>query len=472
MNLPGFIELSTELRQSISTEQAWHYQVIPKRSVAGELELYISPSNKGLKEELEVVFGKTIHLHFIEDGVILETLNRYYQKPVNNNSQESVFSFSDDFISNIIIEARSLNSSDIHFEPFENSCRIRLRIDGQLIERYSIEKKEYPVLINKIKIKSNLDIAEKRLPQDGRIFFTQNNTKIDLRVSIMPTLFGEKAVLRILSKDTTFLDLSDLGFSENQLEDYKSAIYQPYGIVLISGPTGSGKTTSLYATLKMLNKKSSNILTIEDPIEYTIEGINQVQLNESVGLSFAKALRTFLRQDPDIIMLGEIRDDETAQMAIRASLTGHLVLSTIHTNTALGIISRLIDMGVPPFLIKSTLNLAVSQRLVRLLCENCKKKTVLNRQNKNFTLLEKHGVTELFEPCGCNSCYHTGYKGRKAIYEVIPVTEELFEKTGQSANDIKAPNYQTLTDSAIELLKKGVTSYNEIYPILISKQTN
>ncbi len=470
----NYIELSTAARQSISTEQAWHYKIVPKSVRPQLIELYCVSDDPVIKEELELILGKEIDLFTTSEDIILQSLNRYYQKPDENQVQQAK-SVSEDFVNNVIIEARSLNCSDIHFEPYERNCRVRFRIDGQLIERYTIEKKDYPALINKIKIKSNLDIAEKRLPQDGRIFFNYNNSKIDMRVSVMPALFGEKAVLRLLSKDATSLDIQDLGFNKEQLEEYKKAIYQPYGIILISGPTGSGKTTTLYATLKILNKISSNILTIEDPIEYTLEGINQVQLNEGIGLTFAKALRTFLRQDPDIIMLGEIRDDETAQMAIRAALTGHLVLSTIHTNTAVGIISRLVDMGIPPFLISSTLNLAVSQRLVRLLCDNCKREVEMDNEQK-YQPIKKENIKKLYGPCGCRKCYYTGYKGRKAIYEVIPVTNELVSNKSKGPDPTKelttGKHFDTLKGSAINLLRTGATSFDEIYPILISKQSD
>ena len=260
---------------------------------------------------------------------------------------------------------------------------------------------------------SNLDIAEKRLPQDGRINFKHQNQQFDIRVSVLPTLHGEKVVLRLLNNDATDIDLKKLGFSKLDLDNYLQGVKRPNGILLISGPTGSGKTTTLYATLKLLNKETRNILTIEDPIEYTLEGVNQVQLKESIGLGFASALRTFLRQDPDVIMVGEIRDTETANMAIRASLTGHLVLSTIHTNSAWGTVSRLMDMNIPPFLVASTLNTTVAQRLVRLLCPKCKKETPFDtelypRQFKPYQAVHFH-----FLPNGCEECYYTGYKGRK-----------------------------------------------------------
>ena len=347
-----------------------------------------------------------------------------------------------------------------------------MRIDGKLIERYVLKKQDYPAIVNKVKIKSNLDIAEKRLPQDGRLFFNTGTDSFDIRVSVLPTLHGEKIVLRLLSKDATEIEISELGMSQVQLENYMEAIRKPHGIMLISGPTGSGKTTTLYATLKVLNNEYSNILTIEDPIEYTLEGINQVQLKESIGLTFASALRTFLRQDPDIIMLGEIRDSETAQMATRAALTGHLVLSTIHTNSAWGTFSRLIDMGVPPFLLSNTLNVSVAQRLVRLLCPECKSKQVFEPSlfPKNFR--SKKEISHHYIPVGCESCYYTGYKGRKAVYEIIPVDEEvgkaIKENQLDGADYLGAQNIKTLADQAISLFESGQTSIDEIYSILMN----
>lgn len=310
------------------------------------------------------------------------------------------------------------------------------------------------------------------MPQDGRIFFTSFDDKFDIRVSVLPTLYGEKVVLRLLSKDATEIDIQLLGFTDAQLQTYLEGIKKPYGILLISGPTGSGKTTTLYATLKILNKKYSNILTIEDPIEYTLDGINQVQLKESIGLTFASALRTFLRQDPDIIMLGEIRDGETAQMAVRAALTGHLVLSTIHTNSAWGTISRLLDMGVPSFLLSNTLNLSVAQRLVRLLCPHCKEKVQFDTTLLPKTFKLNKTIQDHYIPKGCDHCFYTGYKGRKAIYEIIPVDTELADLIKNRKLDVvdvlKKKNVKSLSDSAFELFMKGKTSMEEIYSILLT----
>ncbi len=288
-------------------------------------------------------------------------------------------------------------------------------------------------------------------------------------VSSLPTLHGEKLVLRILSKDTGALDLEALGFTEKELKRYKEGIRNPNGIILISGPTGSGKTTTLYATLKHLNNEESNILTVEDPIEYTLEGINQVQLKESIGLDFSSTLRTFLRQDPDIVMVGEIRDVKTANMAIRAALTGHLVLSTIHTNSAWATISRLIDMGVPSFLIASTLNISVAQRLVRKLCD-CKQEAEIDGSLFPENFVVPKNMKSHYVAVGCNQCHHTGYEGRKAIYEILPITQDLMLPIKE--NHLEIDTYlnenkiDTLKQNAIQLVQEGTTSIEEVYSLL------
>lgn len=474
-----YIPLTPDVQQLLTTEQAWHYSIVPRQAVNGMLELYVDEKRlvPSLADELEMLLGKTIRLEKAETAVILKTLNKYYLRNRTENSgskQATVYKAKqgDDFLQTLIAEARTLGSSDIHIEAYEEKSRVRIRIDGMLVERYAISKTDYPALINKIKIKANLDIAEKRLPQDGRIFFNAEGMRFDIRVSVLPTLHGEKVVLRILSNDATNIDIATLGFSERELRDYLESIKKKHGILLISGPTGSGKTTTLYATLKILNKESTNVLTIEDPIEYTLDGINQVQLKESIGLTFASTLRTFLRQDPNVIMLGEIRDSETAQMAIRMAMTGHLVLSTIHTNSAWGTISRLADMGVPPFLIASTLNMTVAQRLVRLLCPHCKTAepfdaALLPPLYKPERMPDLHYVKN-----GCEQCYYTGYKGRKAVYEVIPVDHELAEKIKQNEHDVAAAlkqrNIGTLAGSAFRLLESGETTIEEIYALLLS----
>ena len=373
----------------------------------------------------------------------------------------------------LIGDAKSLGSSDIHLEPYEHKARVRIRIDGKLIERYELDKVEYPSLVNKIKIRANLDIAEKRLPQDGRIFFQSEHLgRMDVRVSVLPTLHGEKIVMRILGNDAGQIQLETLGFSQENINDYMEGIGQPNGMVLISGPTGSGKTTTLYASLQLLNENVRNILTIEDPIEYTLEGINQVQLRENIGLDFPSAMRTFLRQDPDVIMVGEIRDQATASMAIRASLTGHLVLSTIHTNSAWGIVARLIDMGIPPYLLADTLNTAVAQRLVRILCDDCKQATAFDPKTLPRTYQVSKPIDQQYTAKGCETCFYTGYRGRTAIYEVIPIDTELANQIKDCELNVdhllKAKQVSSLSDQAFELLANGKTASEEIYSILLN----
>ncbi len=461
----------------VSVDQAWFYQVVPLGFDNNVLQLAVSSEKNqaGLVQELEIILGHKISLRSIAKPELEKTLLELYPKTNAGNQQSTSQTLklnvhADSFLELLVNEAKNLNSSDIHIETYDDKCRIRFRVDGVLIDRHKINKADYPTLINKIKIKANCDIAEKRLPQDGRINYRINNNKLDIRVSILPTLYGEKIVLRLLGSDASHLSIDKLGFAPDELERYNLAVRKPNGIILISGPTGSGKTTTLYATLKQLNKPTSNILTIEDPIEYTLDGINQVQLKEDIGLSYSEALRTFLRQDPDIIMLGEIRDAQTAQMAIRAALTGHLVLSTIHTNSAWGTISRLIDMGVPEYLLANTLNLSVAQRLVRTLCPHCKTKHALDKQElparyQNINMAHHH------LPAGCAQCHYTGYKGRKAIYEVINITKELAESIKHNATNIDAYCKQNkiskLAENALGLFINGEASLDEIYPYLI-----
>lgn len=466
----------SELIHLLSREQAWHYRILPKEEAFEKIIFYCEEEadEYQLIAELEIILGKQVELFKVSVGEITRLLNTYYFKE-KGKRQLKASSFSaggNEFLDNLIQEARSLKSSDIHIETYENKCRVRVRIDGMMVERYLLKKEEYPALINKIKIIANLDIAEKRLPQDGRINYKSADEAFDIRVSVLPTLHGEKVVLRLLSNSATNIDLYSLGLSDFDLDNYLQGVKRPNGILLISGPTGSGKTTTLYATLKLLNKETRNILTIEDPIEYTLEGINQVQLKESIGLTFASSLRTFLRQDPDVIMVGEIRDPETANMAIRAALTGHLVLSTIHTNSAWGTVSRLMDMGIPGFLVANTLNTTVAQRLLRLLCPDCKSKETIEdgvypKQFKPFYQVEHH-----FTSKGCEKCYYTGYKGRKAVYEVIPLDQELSVeiKKGNLYIDplLKERGIKTLAENAFALFAAGETSIDEIYPLLFS----
>lgn len=478
MNDNEILSVGTEVQQAITVDQAWYYSIIPKEADENSLTLYIDEqkSQDETLNELMLLFGKEIILVPASSEVINKTLGKLYRKGQSNSSKKTaskVGSSSDDFLISLISEASAIGSSDIHIETYDNRCRVRMRIDGRLIERYIIKQSDYPALINKIKIKANLDIAEKRLPQDGRIYFSLEENKFDIRVSILPTLYGEKVVLRLLSRDATNIELNELGFDAKQLDLFLKAIKKPNGIILISGPTGSGKTTTLYATLKILNTETTNILTIEDPIEYTLEGINQVQLKEAIGLTFANALKTFLRQDPDIIMLGEMRDNETAHIGIRAALTGHLVLSTIHTNSAWGTITRLLDMGVPGYLAASTINLTAAQRLIRLLCPICKEKHPFEKNLYPSSFRQPRDIEYHYIPKGCNECYYTGYKGRKAIYEIISIDPELAEliREGKQLNKeiIQNKEITTLSDAAFAVFENGDTSIEEVYSILMNQ---
>lgn len=462
------LTVEQEVRHLVSAEIANHYKVLPYRVHENILTLYVDESNcsEEIKDEIEMLTGHKINFIPTSNVDVQKALSLYYRKD-REFAVVKPFSLSEsDFLESLIYEARNLKSSDIHCEVYEDDARIRFRIDGQLIERFRVEHDNYLELVNKIKIKSKLNITEKRLPQDGRI----TTPEFDIRVSILPTLFGEKIVMRLLGQDASNISLNSLGLKDEEQYHYLEAVRKPNGIILISGPTGSGKTTTLYATLKLLNDDKRNIVTVEDPIEYTLKGINQVQLKEDIGLTFSTALKSFLRQDPDIIMLGEIRDPETALMAIRASLTGHLVLSTIHTNSAVGTISRLIDMGVPSYLIAETLNLSVAQRLIRKLCQLCKMPVSFSETDfpKSFDI--PYTTDQIFKPVGCNNCFHTGYKGRIAIYELFSISYDtaVMIKNNETEKLTETVNYKTLSEQAYDLLTSGETSLEEIYSILIN----
>jgi type IV pilus assembly protein PilB len=471
--------VSPEVLPLFNAQTAWHYRAVPG-SLDGEyLEVFTEAARvtTATTEELEMVLGRPVRLLAAPAQQLEQALHKHYLRQNNAQIQARQTATvgkaalgSEDFLYQLIQEAREVGSSDIHVEAYAEKARIRIRIDGLLVERYHLPQTDYPALINRIKIMAHLDIAEKRLPQDGRIYFTANGQKTDLRVSVMPTLYGEKVVLRLLSSDATNIELNSLGFGEADLATYLEGVRRPKGLLLISGPTGSGKTTTLYATLKLLNRESRNILTIEDPIEYTLEGINQVQLRENIGLSFASALRTFLRQDPDIIMVGEIRDAETAAMAVRLALTGHLVLSTIHTNSAWGTAARLVDMGVPAYLLANTLNMSVAQRLLRRLCPACKKAAPFNSSLYPRRFKPFRPITTHYLPGGCETCHFTGYRGRQAVYEVIALDAELADNLKANNFDVShllaERNITTLAENAFALFERGETTLEEIYPLL------
>ncbi len=469
---------TTAVQQLLSPDVAWHYRVLPLKWQDDRLVLLHANGNdlSSMKEELEVHLQASLEFVEIDEHILTEALSKYYRRSRNKSGVLASSSRNaDDFLESLISEAENVGSSDIHIEIYGEKARVRFRIDGLLVERYELEKINYPALVNRIKIKANLDISEKRLPQDGRIEFKDYGHDFDIRISILPTLHGEKVVLRILSRNSTQIEISKLGLSETEQKSYLEGIKRPQGMLLISGPTGSGKTTTLYATLKLLNEERRNIVTIEHPIEYTLDGVNQVQLREDIGLNFTAALKSFLRQDPDVIMLGEIRDGDTAEMAVRAALTGHLVLSTVHATSAWGIVSRLIDMGVAPYLLADTLNTAVAQRLVRKLCADCKQKKAVEEYDERVLDPIRNSCKHIYEAVGCESCYHTGYQGRQAIYEILNIDSELARyirnKSLEVSQLLETRKIKTLSASAMELLVDGFTSLEEVYPILITTNT-
>jgi type IV pilus assembly protein PilB len=468
------LDLDRDVLAKFPAEFAWNYRVIPKSLIADHCVLFSDIRHEeSALQELSIVLNTTINIELVDSTWLSTQLGLFFRK---NQSQQDIKRFkpaqAELFIEQLIKDALYLHSSDIHLEVYEENARVRIRIDGLLVERYRIDKLDYPALINRIKILSRLDISEKRLPQDGRISIHIEGTKLDLRVSILPTLHGEKIVLRLLNRDASDLSLEKLGMNEVQLNLFKDAIKKPHGIILISGPTGSGKTSTLYATLKLLNEEKRNILTVEDPIEYTLPGVNQVQMKESIGLDFASTLRAFLRQDPDVIMLGEIRDIATAEIAVRAALTGHLVLSTIHTNSAWDTISRLVNMGIPSFLLASTITMSIAQRLVRKLCVNCCIDAHLEIDELPISFREK-AATQLTHKIakGCNQCHFTGYQGRIALYEIVPINFEIAEAVRQNTTKpeelFQRLEIKSISDQAFSIYRSGITSLDEIYSMLL-----
>lgn len=499
-------EIEPDVLTLIPADVAVRHQVVPVERRGKTLTLAMSdPSDFFAIEDIRFMTGLEVIPVVATESDLKETLEKHYQigtqlETVGEDLTPEVFEESSELevletgeeleetdISRLIADGKSTpivslvnflitdavlkGSSDIHIEPYERVLRVRFRIDGILREVMSPPFRLKDAIISRVKIMTGtMDIAERRVPQDGRIKVVVKNKLVDLRVSIIPTLYGEKCVMRILDKSALMLDMQDLGFGEEDLRRFETAISKPYGIVLVTGPTGSGKSTTLYSALNKLNREDVHILTVEEPVEYNLKGINQVQVNEEIGLTFAAALRAFLRQSPNIIMVGEIRDSETAEIAIRAALTGHLVLSTIHTNDAPSTINRLIDMGIEPFLVASSLNLIQAQRLVRKICENCK--TAIE---PDYGLLREAGINPeeldhkpIFKGEGCPECGYTGYKGRIGIFEVMDVTPEIRELIlkGVTSAEIldmaKQQGMTTLREDAMKKLKKGITSLEEV----------
>lgn len=434
-------------------ESLYPFEVIPEEPKADELEvLDIETELEKVKEEIEIEVKKeeqsekTINISDVENAPIVRLVNMIFKSAIDKRA------------------------SDIHIEAYEDCVMIRLRIDGQLTEFMKQDKKIQQILVARIKIISGLDIAEKRVPQDGRVALRINNRDYDFRVSTLPTMFGEKVVIRVLDKEGFNRSKTELGLFEDDLVKFDSILAHPYGIVLVTGPTGSGKSTTLYTALRELSKPNVNILTVEDPVESTIRGINQVQVNVKAGMTFASALRAFLRQDPDIIMVGEIRDRETAEIAIRAAITGHLVLSTLHTNDSVSSINRLVDMGVEPFLIASSLVGVLAQRLVRRLCNACKEE--YTAKEHEMRILKINEERKIYKPVGCPECNNTGYKGRIAAYEILTITSEMRDMISRGATteelfQLALKNgMRTLADSCSRLVLNGITSLEEMVSVV------
>ena len=461
-------ELDFRLKNLITAEQAHRFRVYPKAVSDSDIYLWGDETSRQFLPQLRLILGKTVHIESVQSEDLERQLVKYYpyQNQVATPGQASSMAQESDvvrFVDKVLHEAAQMGASDIHVERYESEARIRYRWEGQLIEKYEVPLGQYNAIISRLKILADLDIAERRLPQDGRINLSVGQQKIDLRVSTVPGKHGEKMVLRLLTRSKEHLDLSKVGLNAEELAVYERSIAYPNGLILITGPTGSGKTTTLYASLNRLNQPTKNILTIEDPIEYNLTGINQVQLKEGIGLTFDRALRAFLRQDPDIIMVGEIRDEATAQIAIRAALTGHLVFSTLHTNSAGDAISRLTDMGVEPYLLAAALRLIVAQRLVRKLCPHCKK---ASKQVDHPLFQEKWQIHEHAVPSGCPQCYYTGYRGRQAVFELLPITQDLRTQIKLGAETLGSHSLDSdlvsLEQNLVNLAKRGESSLVEI----------
>ncbi|HEY5483984.1 MAG TPA: ATPase, T2SS/T4P/T4SS family [Propionibacteriaceae bacterium] len=473
------------------------HTVLPIGFENGAIRLAMAdPGNVVAVDDVRNVTGIQVHPVVATRDDLLQAIDRYCRSDNEMEDLQSSFDetekvqedlskvgeFVEDdapivrFVNLLVTQAIQDRASDIHIEPTETDLRVRYRIDGVLKEVRRSPKQIQAGVISRVKILSEIDIAERRKPQDGRMSVTHSGRKIDLRVATLPTVWGEKVVMRILDNSTALLDLSDLGFLERNKTVYEQSYTKPYGMMLVTGPTGSGKSTTLYATLNAVSRPEINVITVEDPVEYRLAGINQVQVNPKAGLTFAGALRSILRCDPDVVLVGEIRDHETAQIAIEAALTGHLVLSTLHTNDAPSAITRLIEMGIEPFLVGSALDCIVAQRLARRLCSKCKtayQPTELELIESQFPWMPGEPVPEIFRPAGCAACSNTGYRGRLALHEVMAVDEaiERHAVAHSSSSDIadtaKQHGMIPLRKDGMIKVAMGLTSMEEIMRVVV-----
>jgi type IV pilus assembly protein PilB len=496
-------EIDAEILKLVPKEPCERHKVIPVSRTGNALIVAMAdPTNLNAIDDLKFLTGYNIEPVIASETAIHNAIEKYYnagpsydEVMAGFDETEIAFTGEEDevnlmelekatedapvvrLVNMMLLNAIKKGASDIHIEPYEKKLRVRYRVDGVLSEEMTPPLKLRNAITSRIKIMASLDIAERRLPQDGRIKLKLGKGReMDFRVSVLPTLWGEKVVMRLLDKSNLQLDMTKLGFDQKPLDDFKWAINQPWGMVLVTGPTGSGKTTTLYSALSELNKIAHNISTAEDPVEYNLHGINQVQMHDEIGLNFAMSLRAFLRQDPDIIMVGEIRDFETAEIAVKAALTGHLVLSTLHTNDAPATISRLLNMGVEPFLITASVNLVLAQRLARKSCADCKQPIRYEKK-----ILEDCGFTpeqianaKLVKGAGCRTCNGSGYKGRVALYEVMRFTDSLKEMVlqGASTAELKLGAIKngmvTLRASGIRKIVDGITTPEEVMRVTIA----
>jgi len=483
------VEVQMDCIDLVPAEVATKFQVLPiSRRGRVMLMAMANPSNIFAIDDIKFITGLDVQPAVAGEMAIKKAIDKFYATTdslatimegieddielVEDNDDDDIAGTDGanapvvKLVNTLLAEAVRMGASDIHIEPYEKNMRVRYRIDGVLHEVMEPPIKLRNAIISRLKIMSELDIAERRIPQDGRIKLKIGDKKVDLRVSTLPCIFGEKVVMRILDKGNLNLDLADFGMEQKAIKDIYHAIAQPFGMVLVTGPTGSGKTTTLYSCLSKLNNPDLNIMTAEDPVEYNIEGINQVQVRDEVGLTFAAALKAFLRQDPNIVMVGEIRDLETGGIATKAALTGHLVLSTLHTNDAPSTINRMIDMGIEPFLVASSTVLIMAQRLVRRICKNCKEEVGLSDE-----ALKDVGMapgTPTFRGRGCEKCGGTGYAGRQGLYEVMPITAEIRElildraSTTEIRHLARRQGMLTLREDGLIKVQKGVTTIEEV----------
>ncbi len=491
------VEIHESVRKLLSPDFIQKYQALPVKKTGKTLQIaLVDPSIDFVLEDIKFITGLNVEPVIVTENQFLRATEVHYQmggtldkilRDMGDDSGIEVVKTGGDteidkmreeleaapivkLVDGVIADAVQKGASDIHIEPYETMVRIRFRIDGMLSEVMSPPNHMKNAIISRAKIMANLNIAERRVPQDGHIKMKLPDRTIDLRVSTLPTLYGEKVVMRILDKSNLTLDLSTFGFEEKALEDFNKAIKSPYGMILVTGPTGSGKTTTLYSVLSKLNDPTVNTMSAEDPVEYNFAGLNQVLVRDEVGLTFSAALKAFLRQDPDIIMIGEIRDLETGSIAVRAALTGHLVLSTLHTNSAAATVSRMIDMGIERFLVSSSVNLIVAQRLIRKICSKCKIPVEVHPEALSEVGIDpqKAKGRSFYHGAGCPECNNSGYKGRSGIYEVMPITPKLrtmildARNTSEIEAAAVADGMLTLRMSAIKKFERGITTIEEV----------